>query len=274
MSYEVGSVYRVAFTTRDDTGALVDSTTQTVTVTKPDQTDSTLTVNRDSLGTYHADYTFAGEGHHRFVVVTTGPTSHKTDYANAAIWRSIIGVDEARAYVDIASTEDMTILRQILAGATELAEGIAGACVQRTYTNERITGRQKLALKLPHGPLPSETAVTSITSVYAGGPTWATADLIVYPDSGVVEPINLIPFYWGPWKATYTAGRMVIPERIQLAVKEIVTDLWAMQRTYGATSLEPGPEETARIEGLIAQYVISPHAKAMLELEALPGFGG
>lgn len=275
MSYEVGSIYRAAFTVMDDTGALADPAAKTVTVTLPDQTTATPTINRDSLGTFHADYTLAQEGLHKISVQTTGPLTNKTDYVNAGVWRSIIGVDEARSFVGIDADEDITSLRQILAAATEMAEGIAGSCVQRRFVNERVTGVSRQVIRLPHAPLPSETAVETITSVYPGGPTWDNSMLIVYPDSGTVEVSSLwIPFWYGPWKVTYTAGRLVIPERIQLAVKEVVFDLWSLLRPYATDRLEPGPEDTARYEQMIAGYTMAPHAKAMLELEAIPGFGG
>lgn len=272
MSYEVGSQYRSVLTVVDSTGALVDPTTKVLTVTLPDQTTVVPAVTRDSLGTFHDDYTLTEEGLHQFMWVTTGPVTHRTDYINAGIWRSVIGLDEAKAFVNDTDDSLDDIMRSIMATATELAEDIVGNCVQRLYTDERIPGFDKQVIRLPHGPLPTVNAVTSISSVFPGGPSWAGTDLIVYPDSGTVEPLNMIGFWWGPWKATYTAGRLVIPEKVQLAVKEIIYDLWAIQRPYGADSLEPGPEETARYEQMIAGYNMPPHAKAMLEAEAQPGF--
>lgn len=272
MSVEVGSQYRMTMTVRDATGALVDSSTQTAIATLPDQSTSALSVVHDSLGTYHADYTGVQEGLHKLVGTTTGPVTYKTDYVNFNVFRSVIGIDEARLYVGYTEGDRDTIFRAVLASATELAESIVGTCVQRTFTNERISGYQAQVLRMPRGPLPTDTSIASITSVWPGGPTWVTADMIIYPDSGTVELASMIPFYMGPWKATYTAGRLVVSEKIQLAVKEIIYDLWSTQRPYGADSFEPGPEDTARFEQMLASYDIPPHAKALLESEAQPGF--
>ena len=130
-----------------------------------------------------------------------------------------------------------------------------------------------MVLRLPHAPLPTANSVEQIVSVYSTGPTWTDpTQFVVYPDSGTVELNSLIPFWRGPWLVTYTAGRLVIPTKIQLAVKEIIYDMWSTQRPYGADSLEPGPEETARFEQMVASYHMPPHAEALLDSEEQPGF--
>jgi hypothetical protein len=274
MAVEVGQQYETTATVTDRTGVLTAPATIHLNATLPDGTVTSLdgSIVNDGTGKYHADYTTVQEGLHVFVWNSIGPVTHKTDYANCNIFRSVIGIDEARAYVGYTEGDRDDIFRQVMAAATELAESIVGNCVQRVFTNERVPGYQAHVLKMPHAPLPTDTAITSITSVYAGGPSWVTADLIVYPDSGTVETVAQIPFYYGPWKATYTAGRLVVSNQIQLAVKEIIMDLWATQRPYGADSFEPGPEATAQFEQMLANYKIPPHAQALLESQAQPGF--
>lgn len=272
MSYEVGSVYRSTCTVKDENGDPTTPTSITLTITKPDQTTTGGSPVEDDTGVYHGDYNFAGEGLHKLVWETTGPITHKTDYVNASIWRSVLGIDETKNYINDSDADRDPILRHIMAAATELAEDVVGLTVPKTFTDEQVTGYQRLVIRLPHAPLVNDTAVTSITSVWTGGPSWATADLIVYPDSGTVEPLNMLGFYFGPWKATYLAGRSVISQKIQLAVKEIIFDLWSIQRPYGANYMEPSPEDTARFEQMLATYVIPPHARAMLESEEIPGF--
>ena len=276
MSYEPGSLYRFTLAVTDASGQPLDAATQTVTVTLPDSTTAIPIVSHDGTGAYHADYQFVQEGLHKFQGVTTGPVTSKTDWVPVNAFRSVISIDEGKLFVNYdISTDREDILRLVLAAATGLAESIAGTCVQRTLTNVHIPGQTRSALLLPFGPLPSETAVTSISSVYTGGPVWTTAngDLIVSPESATVSLLNYGPFWNGPWRATYTAGRQIIPVTIQLAVKEIIYDLWSTQRAYGANELEPGPEATARFEQMVAQYSYPAHAKALLESHALPGFG-
>ena len=272
MACEVGSVYRVTFTVKDDTGALEDPAVKTVTVTLPDQTTATLSIQADDVGTFHADYTIAQEGLHRVSVSTTSPTTARTDYFNANNWRSIIGIDEAKLFINDSDADKDPILRQIMAAATGKAEDIVGVCVPQRFVDERVVGSDRPAIRVPHPPLLNETAVETVTSVWSGGPVWTTDALIHYPDSGVIEPINMIGFWLGPWKVTYTAGRMVIPESIQLAVKEIVYDMWSTQRPYGANDMEPGPEDTAKFEAMMQSYKIPPHAEMLLEADEQPGF--
>jgi hypothetical protein len=238
----------------------------------PDQTTATPTAVNDSVGTYHADYTMVQEGLHKFTAATTGPVTSKTDYVPVNIFRSIIGIDEARTYVGETDTTRDDILRQLMASITEKVEAIVGLCIQRTFTNERQPGYEAHVIKLKHGPLPTETAVTSISSLFAGGPTWTTAQLIVFPESATIQTVDQLDFWYGPWKATYTAGRLVIPQSIQLAVKESIFDFWANQRPYGAGDLEPGLTATSEWEERLAQYDIPPHAKTLLEPHEQPGF--
>lgn len=272
MSIEVGAQYRFAFNVKDDTGAYVNPSVKTVTVIQPDGTTATPTVATDSLGNFHSDFTFVQEGLHSFVASTTGPVTYKTDYVHASKFRSVVGITEVKGFINDSDTASDEILRQIMMAATEKAESIVGACVQRTYTNERIMGYNSQVIKLPHAPLASETAVTSISSVFPGGPSWVTTDLVVYPDSGTVELTSQLAFWYGPWKATYTAGRMVVPEGVLLAVKEMIYDLWSIHRSYGSDDLEPTPDQTAQWEQALASYDIPPHAKSLLEPYEMPGF--
>jgi hypothetical protein len=275
MSNEVGGLYRSSLSVTDALGAAVDASTQILTVTLPDGTTATPVVTHDGTGAYHSDYLFMQEGLHVFRWVTTGPNTTKTDYANADVFRSIIGLDETKNYVNFGDSGNEDILRQIMQAATELCENVVGSCVQRHLTNIRIPGNSKIAIRLPQGPVPTENSVTSIASVYSNGPVWlqSTGDFIVSPESGVVELAGLIPFWLGPWKATYTVGRLVIPQSIQLAAKEIIYDMWSTQRPYGAAELEPGPEATARFEQMVATYSTPAHASALLAPYEMPGFG-
>ena len=271
---EVGESYKSSIVVTDSTGTATNADTTVLTITLPDQTTETPAVTNDSTGHYSVVYTFTQEGLYKFSWVTTIPYTSKTDYVPVTAFRSVVGLDDVKTFINFNSTSDEGLLRQIMMAATELIEEVVGVCVIRTFTNERISGYQAQVLKMPHGPLVDETSITSITSIRTGGTTWtqANGDFIVYPDSATVELVSYMPFYFGPWKATYTAGRTVISQKIQLAALEICYDMWATQRPYGADSLEPGPEETARWETLVGSYHIPPHAMAMLLGEERPGF--
>lgn len=275
MANEVGSLYRSSLSVTDANGAAIDAASATLTVTLPDGTSVTPLVTHDGTGLYHVDYQFAQEGLHKFVWVTAGPNTSRTDYANADIFRSIVGIDEVKDYINYGNSSNEDVLRQVMQAATELCEKVVGSCVQRTLTNVRIPGNSKVAIRLPQGPVPTASSVISIRSIYPSGPIWtyANGDFTVSPESGVVELNSLSPFWQGPWTANYTVGRLVIPQSIQLAAKEIVFDMWSTQRPYGASEMEPGPEATARIEQMIASYSVPPHAQVLLSGYEMPGFG-
>ena len=274
---ETGESYTSTFVLTDVNGNFIDATV-VLTITLPNGTTVVPSVTHDSLGHYHVDYTFTLEGLYKFQWVSTGPSTSKTDYVPVATFRSVVSIDDVKAFINYGtstSNEKESLLRQVMMAVTELIEEVVGICVIKTFTNERIAGGYTVkVLKLPHGPLLSDTSITSISSVRANGPTWtqANGDFIVYPDSATVELENAMPFYYGPWKATYTCGRAVISNKIQLAALEICYDMWATQRPYGADQLEPGPNETANWENLVSTYKIPPHAMAMLSGEERPGF--
>lgn len=274
MSYEIGTPYRTMLNVVDDTGSPVNAASAVLTVTLPDSTTVIPGfINNPTTGSYYVDYVLTQEGLHKFDWVTTVPGTAQSDYINAVVFRSVIGLSEAKAFVNYdGSNED--ILKQIMSAATELAENIVGSCVQRQLTDIRIPGNSKVAIRLPGAPIPAETSVTSISSIWSGGPTWtqAAGDFIVAPESGVVQLNGMIPFWMGPWKATYTVGRLVIPQSVQLAVKEIIYDMWSTQRPYGANEMEPGPEATAHFEQMVAGYQIPSHALALLGNNEMPGF--
>jgi len=270
---ETGASYETSVAVTDVDGNPVDPASVTLNVTLPDGTTQTPTAVKDSVGNYHVDYTVTQEGLYVFQWVTATPDTVKTDYLPVNDFRSVISLDDAKTYISYDSTggrED--ILRQIMAAATELIEDQIGICVVRTFTDQRITGSSARVIKLPHSPLPSDTAVTSVTSLWNGGPTWTSNEMIVFPNSGTLQLLSQMPFYLGPWKATYQAGRAVIPAKVQLAAKEIIYDLWATQRQFGMDSLEPSPQDTARWEQMLVSYQIPPHAMAMLQAEQRPGF--
>ena len=105
-----------------------------------------------------------------------------------------------------------------------------GPCARRTITQRITEGRVELVLR--QRPVLS---VTSVTSIWPGGPTWTTSQLIVDTDAGIVQQTWPWPFWYGPWDVTYVAGRAVIPERYLHACKEQLRHLWETQR--GTTPL-------------------------------------
>jgi hypothetical protein len=243
VNVEPGTVYRATFTdVRDENGTLITPSAITCTITLPDQTTATPTVVEDSTGNFHADYLTTTEGLHFATWAADIPNITKTDYFTASAFRSIVSISEAKAHLNMTGTGDDDELRRFMQAATELVESRAGTCVPRTVTDEWITGSVRQLIRLPSGPLPSKTSVTSITSTWPGGPSWGPDDLIVNPAAGTVRLKTMVPFWWGPWTWSGTAGRTVIPERFLQAAKEQLRHLWETQRGPSPSPPLPGEE--------------------------------
>ena len=132
-SAEVGQAYRSSIVVSDSAGTATDASSVTLTVTLPDQTTATPSVTHDSTGHYHVDYTLAQEGLYKFAWVTVSPYTAKTDYVPATLFRSVVGLDDVKTFVNFNSTSDEGLLRQIMMSATELIEEVVGVCVIRTF---------------------------------------------------------------------------------------------------------------------------------------------
>jgi hypothetical protein len=241
-----GQVYESTLTVKNQTGP---PSVVTLAITKPDGTPVTPAptlgagsqIGDDWVVTY--DYTLPSAGLYRFTWTTAGPgTAPAPDFVNVREFVSIIGLTEAKAHLNMTGTGDDDELLNFMQAATELVESKAGTCVARTITDEWITGSVRQMIRLPQGPLPSKTSVTSITSTWPGGPSWTADDLIVNPAAGTVRLKQMIPFWWGPWTADYTAGRAVIPERFLQACKEQLRHLWETQRGPSPSPPLPGEE--------------------------------
>jgi hypothetical protein len=276
MPTDVNGIYTTTCQVSNSNGDLVAPVTKILTVTAPDQTTTTPAISVVAAGNYYVDVTLNQEGLWQFTWATTGPNLSKTDYENAIVFRALTGFAEMRSYLGIVSTARDDILRFLMSTATDMVEDIVGPCVIRTITNQHIPGDARQSIRLPSGPLPNTDAFTSLTSVWPGGPTWLNADVLVYPDSGVIEAKawrGTAGFWYGPWTATYVAGRTVIPNRFVQAYKLIVADLWAPMRGLTDDPLAPDYQQQAQYEAAIpAGYEMPPQALALIKRHAMPGF--
>ena len=277
MAIDVGGTYRSEYKVYNDVGVLTPPSTKTFTVTLPDQTTTSPSITTVVAGSYYSDYVIAQEGLHKFVWVTTGPVTSKTDYENAWLYRSVVGLQEMKEYLSQVTTSQDPLIRELMHSATEMAEKIAGTCVITTFTDIDIVRTNKPVIRLPRGPLVNTTNNITISSMWPGGPVWThtagTPALIVHKNSATVEPISQQGFYMGPWKATYTAGRTVVPQRIVLAVKMIVYDLFSIHRGNLADPLSPDYDEMSTMESRIPSgYEMPTQARALLKRESRAGF--
>lgn len=236
---DTGQVYRITYTIKSQASP---PATATLTITLPDGTTTSPAVGTgaasgaDWLITY--DYATVQAGLHKAAWTTTSPGTAGTDYFNVRQFASILSLAEAKAHLSsgpsaVTWTGDDDELRNFLAAVTEVVESKVGPCVRRTVTQRIADGGCVLALT--QFPVIS---VTSVTSVWAGGPSWTGSSLILDGDAGTVTTqLGAVPFYYGPWDVVTVIGRAVISERYIHASKELLRHLWTTQRGQ----LESGP---------------------------------
>jgi hypothetical protein len=238
-----GGMYPIAFDVLDASGVLTHAATATLTITLPDGTTATPAITDAAVpGQYRLAYQTTIPGRYTARAVTTGPVTTWDDTFNVRAFASIIGLGEAKAHLSAGSVTSWTIdddeLLNFLAAVTEVIESKAGPCVRRTVVQRISDGCYQLVLS--QAPVIS---VTSVQSVWTGGPGWTGANLILDADAGIVTTqLGAIPFYYGPWDVTYVAGRTIVPERILHAAKELLRHLWETQRGQLAAPILGGGE--------------------------------
>ncbi|HEY5987032.1 MAG TPA: head-tail connector protein [Streptosporangiaceae bacterium] len=275
MAVDAGQTYRWTLDVRDASGAPANAATIALTITLPDQTTLTPTVANPPAvtGSYIYDHVTTLAGLHKFTSVTTSPGTAKTDYVNVRAYRSVLGLDEAREYLNVTDRSRDELIRSTLGAITREIERHIGTCVIRAIANEFIPGEVRDAIRLPSGPLPTDTSVTSIASVYPWGPSWATADLIVDGAGSMAYTADGTPFTGGPWRWSGTAGRAVISDDVIDGAKMALWDAWATQRGASADQLEPSLSETGDYSaGPPPGYRLPPRVLQLIGGEKIPTF--
>jgi hypothetical protein len=272
---ELGQAYEGKCEVRDADGKLTDPDTASCTISLPDGTTDDVTVPLPSVveGVLRITYRPTLPGPHKCswaASLDSVPDVATSDYFNVREYISLLGADEAREFLNDYTTS-LDLIRSCCAAATRITEQKVGTCVPRLFTDDEIPGRFATWLRLPHGPALSRDAVTSIASVWPGGPSWGKDDLIVSMATGKVRPVDGIPFRNGPWLSTYLGGRAPVGENITAGCRQVLWDLWGVLRGSTRDTDEPSLADLPAIE---AGYRLSVAASDLLggELLAIPGF--
>lgn len=266
MALEVGQVYEATLDVRNAQDTPANPAGVTLTITLPDGTTSAPAVANPPAQTGHLtyDFTCTVPGLHKFAWVTTSPGTAKTDYVTVRSFISLISVQEAKDHLNFRAGDSDEELSRFMMAATELVEAKAGYTVRRAFTDRISDGVWQIVL--PRRPVLS---VQSVTSVWPGGPSWTTAQLITDGEAGIIAPATLLfPFWWGPWDVAYTVGRAVPLEKHLHAVKEQLRHLWDTQRGSMAPSLLGGEEVFTTSTGF--SFTVPRRVLEAFEDEAVP----
>lgn len=229
--YVVGQIVRLTHSVVDDSGAAVNPTSITVTVTLPDGTTSgALTPTNTAVGSYRYDYVTAQAGRHTYRWNTSGPVAPDDGVFDVhGSPRSILGLEEVKAILNKIAPADDEELRRLAEAATAAIERhLDKAVIRRTVTERRNLGNpsgsrtpgilQEFALSTR--PILSITSVTSAD----GSTTWNPADMAV-SESGVVRVLSG-SIVWGPVDFVYVVGMVEIPAEYGQAQGHIIQHIW------------------------------------------------
>lgn len=254
-------------------GALVNSTSVTLTITLPPDPVTGLTSNAPGItvtnppavtGTYVYNYittTLVGRYVGTwFFTMASGQTSSYSEVFEVAPSDPgfLISLASAKKHLNIpiSDTTNDDEIRDWLAAITPLVEDIVGACSPRVVVDTGIGGSTSAPQLLGDVSMGSAYAtnrlslavtpvisVASVVNTYSySARTYPTAELVVNKDRGLVTLANGYPFMGGPWTVTYLAGRTVIPANITQAVKIILGHLWETQRGAGTPAYLGGED--------------------------------
>ena len=256
--YSTGQPVRLSTTVTqlntDGTTSLVNATTLTLTILKPDATQQSYAspVN-DSTGKYHQDVPVAdlGQvGHYAYKWTSTGTGAGESsgDFDVFDPFEvSVLPLQDAKDMLNIAqsvTTSDAELQAWIATVETSLEGMTGGPLVNRTVTERAELDGSYTVLQVRQRPLVS---VTSIVSVASGQALDISAGLDLDPNACTIRRNLGYPFYgpffsWLPaMTVTYVAGwGTAVPAAFNSAARIIVQHLWLTQH---------GPSQRPRMGG-------------------------
>lgn len=254
--FSTGQPVRQSTTVRDLTGALVNATTLTLTILKPDATtQSYASPVNDSTGTYHQDVPVSdlGQvGHYAYKWTSTGTgagESSGTFDVFDAFEASVLPLQDGKDALNIAQAVTVydTEIAQYVATIESCIEGMTGGPLINRSVTERaeMTGGQTVIL-VRQRPLVSVTSITSAS----GGAIDISAGLDLDANAGTIRRKLGLPFYgpffsWLPQvNVTYVAGwGTAVPAAFNTASRIILQNLWETQHgPSGRPSMDGGED--------------------------------
>lgn len=244
MRYPNGQPVRITTTVRDLSGTLVNATTLTLTVQKPDQTQQSYSSPaNDSTGQYHQDVPAADlsqNGHYQYAWTSTGTgagvAAGQLDVYDPFEVR-VLSLQDAKDTLRITlsdTSRDARLDSWIASIESGLERFTGGPPVNRTVTERAVLTSDYTVLQVRQRPLVS---VTSITSVASGQALDISAGLDLDVNAGTIRRKLGYPFY-GPYftwlpamSVTYVAGwGTAVPAAFSDFAKIVIEHLWETQR--------------------------------------------
>jgi hypothetical protein len=278
--YELGEVATLSFTAYDTTGAAANATACQLTINRPDgTTDGPYTV-AGTAGVYTYNYLTVVSGLHTYRWLATGTpgpgvgVGAQTDVfdvrqSGAA---NIFSLADAKAMLNEptgVTTYDAKI-KQYIRSVTGFLEKYCGPIAVQTVTERQRAGGMFIALNKPpvYQPSTQQYPIVAMTPVLTYGLVYDLSLLTVEKKTGIVRHSAGLPFIYGPYDFTYTAGRPVIPEEILLGGEMILKHLWSIERGGSGKVGGVGADDDVTI---MWGFSIPNRALEILESQRVPG---
>lgn len=264
---DLGDTYTTTVTVTDATGTKVNAGSVTATITLPDLTTATPTVNNPSTGVYSISYPTTQSGLHQLEWVGTGANSFaNSDAFNVAAVAPgfMISLADARAGLGFQATNTTSDedLRLFISAATPIMEDLLGAAIPRSRTETHDGGSSQIALL--YSPVMSVTSVIETVgssyvrtltgqSPFSGG-SFDPFGYAIDQQTGIITrlaagyPINFMAGLRNV-QITYVSGRTLTGNHL-LAARRVVKFLWQTeQQNYVPNQFSPESEPTALTPG-------------------------
>jgi hypothetical protein len=262
---EVGTQVQLNNTARDLSGAAVNTPALSLTVQKPDGTQtSPVVTNTGSAGLYTAQVATdqAGLWLYRWTASGTVVDVQSDQFSVVSSLRALVGsMEEFKQQINRTGVSDIgddAELRTYLVSATDWVERTIGGplSVQTFVEPVPVTGWWVTPIYRP--------LVSVISLVSELGPT-------LDPTAYVVDTVrNGVRIRWGAFTGwytlTYKAGLTVVPERFKLAGMITAQHLWKTQRG-GTRRSGAGPDEVMTGLG----FAVPRRAADLLVRDNIPG---
>jgi hypothetical protein len=221
---DLGDLVPLAVKIRDASGAPMNASSVTLTISLPDgTTTSPFVANPPTItGEYNADFVPTQYGRHRVHWVSTGPAVAFDDIFDVRdpSSTSLISLVDAKRHLNIplGSTTDDEELRQFIEASTYAIERHRNEVIARRVFTEPV--RPSGVVQLDNRP------VIRLISLTSPSTTWNVLDWAVDQWSGVITGSGLS----GDVTAVYEAGYVQVPAHYVLACKIVLAHLWQTQR--------------------------------------------
>lgn len=232
----VGGVYRMVDYVYDssDPPVLADAGDMALTITLPDGTTVTPTVDHPSTGVYRVDYLTTQPGLHTYRWLGTGLNAASTVgvfNVGSASPRSAVSLAAAKhqCKIDADVSEFDGNLLSWMEAATEAVEDHVGEAIVRRVETVVVKASGGVFV-LPYTPILAVTSVATLDGVTS----WDVDDLDIDTTTGVVCAVTG-PRLWGRLRVVVSVGRTLVPSNYLKAILIITEHLWQTNRAQIAT---------------------------------------